>query len=105
DLAPVRREVGEGRGAGQMRDLLLVLAVLLHRPDMDGTAALAGAVGDTPPVGRVGGTGVEARVGGQPAQVLPVRAHRVDVGVAVAPDPEGDSAVGRPWVGGAGGSH
>src|SRR5207249_5953479 len=104
DLAPVGREVGEDREPAQVRDLLLVGAVLLHRPDLHGAAALARAVGDPPPVGRVVGAGVEARVGREPAQVLPVRAHRVDVDVAADVDPEGNPPVGCPRVGGAGGS-
>src|SRR5207253_480999 len=53
DLAPVGREVGKDRKAAQVRDLLLVGAVLLHRPDLDGAAALARAVGDPPAVRRV----------------------------------------------------
>src|SRR5947208_5361622 len=88
-----------------MRDLLFVGAVLLHRPDLDGAAALARAVGDPPAVGQVGGAGVEARVGREPAQVLPVRAHRVDVDVAADVDAEGDPPVRRPRVGGARGAN
>jgi hypothetical protein len=87
---------------GHVRDLLLVGAVLLHCPDLHRAASLARAVGDSPVVRRVGGAGVEARVGGQPAQRLPVRSRRVDVGVAVDVDAESDPPIGRARVGGAG---
>ena len=102
-LLPSGEKSGKVAGAAHVGDLLLVGAVLLHRPDLDGAAALARAVGDPPTVGRVGGAGVEAGVGGQAAQVLPVRARRVDIGVPVDVDPEGDPPVRRAWVGGAGG--
>jgi hypothetical protein len=84
-----------------VRDLLFVGAVLLHRPDLDGTAALPRAVGDPTAVGRIGGAGVEGRVGREPAQVLAVGPSCVDVRVPVDVHPEGDPPVRRARVGGA----
>src|SRR5262249_42717846 len=64
DLAFVGRELREDRRPGQVGDLLLVGAVLLHRPHLHRTPTGAAAVGDSASVGRVGGAGVEAGVVG-----------------------------------------
>ena len=84
DLPAVRAVVGERREAAEVGDGVLVAAELVHRPDLERAGAVA-AERDVLAVGRVGGAGVEARVGGQPPEVLAVGQRRVDVVVAVGP--------------------
>ncbi len=84
DPPAVRAVVGERRVAAEVGDGVLVVAVLVHRPDLEGAGPVA-AEGDVPAVGRVRRAGVEARVGGQAPDVIAVRPGRVDVVVAVGP--------------------
>src|SRR5262249_57546312 len=57
DLAFVGRELREDRRPGQVGDLLLVGAVLLHRPHLARTPTGAAPVADSALTARLGGAG------------------------------------------------